>query len=105
MTRARSDAIMAAYGLPGRRHEAYEIDLLIPLSIGESDDDEDLWPQPRRMIELEWTAERKDDLDAAAQPRVCWPDRDQPDQKAIADDGRSLGALRPLCFPLVRDLV
>jgi hypothetical protein len=76
MTRARSDAIMAAYGLPGRRHEAYEIDLLIPLSIGESDDDEDLWPQPRRMIESEWTAERKDDLDAAAQPRVCWPDRD-----------------------------
>ena len=42
MTRARSDAIMAAYGLPGGRHEAYEIDLLIPLSIGESENDEDL---------------------------------------------------------------
>ena len=28
--RARSDAIMADYGLPGGRHEAYEIDHLIP---------------------------------------------------------------------------
>jgi hypothetical protein len=53
MSRDRGDAIMVSYGPPGGRHEAYEIDHLIPLSIGGSDDDANLWPEPRRMIEPE----------------------------------------------------
>jgi hypothetical protein len=71
MSRDRSDAIMAEYGLPGGPHPAYEIDHLIPLSIGGSDDDQNLWPQPRRMVESEWTAERKDELEMRLHNFVC----------------------------------
>lgn len=87
MTRERSDRIMAEYGLPGGAHEAYEIDHLIPLSIGGSDDDANLWPEPRRMIEKEWSAERKDDLEARLRELVCSGQIEITDaQKAIADD-------------------
>jgi len=50
---------------------AYEIDHLIPLSIGGSDDDANLWPEPRRMIEPEWSAERKDELEMRLHALVC----------------------------------
>jgi hypothetical protein len=87
MSRERSDAIMAAYGLPGGRHEAYEIDHLIPLSIGGSDDDANLWPEPRRMIEPEWSAERKDELEMRLHALVCAGRIEIVDaQKAIAED-------------------
>jgi hypothetical protein len=71
MTRDRSDAIMAVYGLPGGPHPAYEIDHLIPLSIGGSDDDRNLWPEPRRMVESVWNAERKDELEMRLRNLVC----------------------------------
>ena len=87
MNRDRSDAIMAAYGLPGGPHEAYEIDHLIPLSIGGSHDDRNLWPEPRRMIELEWTAERKDELEMRLYNLVCSGQIEITlAQQAIADD-------------------
>jgi hypothetical protein len=102
MNRDRSDAIMAKYGLPAGPHEAYEIDHLIPLSIGGSDDDQNLWPQPRRMIEIgmERRAEGRP-RNAAAQPRVCWPDRDH--RRSEGHRGRldrGLAALRPLLSPV-----
>jgi hypothetical protein len=87
MSRDRSDAIMAAYGLPGGPHEAYEIDHLIPLSIGGSDDDHNLWPEPRRMTEPEWSAERKDELEIRLHNLVCAGQIEiTAAQKAIADD-------------------
>jgi hypothetical protein len=87
MSRARSDAIMAAYGLPGGPHEAYEIDHLIPLSIGGSDADQNLWPEPRRMIEKEWPAERKDELEMRLHNLVCTGQIEiTVAQKAIAED-------------------
>jgi hypothetical protein len=51
MTRERSDAIMAEYGLPDGRHPDYEIDHLIPLGIGGADDDRNLWPEPLATVE------------------------------------------------------
>jgi hypothetical protein len=87
MKRDRSDAIMAKYGLPAGPHEAYEIDHLIPLSIAGSDDDQNLWPQPRRMIESEWSAERKDDLEMRLHNLVCAGRIEIIDaQQAIAED-------------------
>ena len=100
MSRDRSDAIMVAYGLPGGRHEAYEIDHLIPLSIGGSDDDVNLWPEPRRMIEPEWSAERKDELEMRLHALVCAGRIDIVDaQKAIAEDGPRLGCVTSTSFP------
>jgi hypothetical protein len=87
MTRERSDEILAAYGLPGGRHEAFEIDHLIPLSIGGSDTDQNLWPEPRRMIETEWSAERKDGLEMRLHNLVCTGQLEiTVAQRAIADD-------------------
>jgi hypothetical protein len=87
MSRERSDAIMNSYGLPGGRHEAYEIDHLIPLSIGGSDDGANLWPEPRRMIEGDWSAERKDELEMRLHNLVCSGQIEIVDvQKAIAED-------------------
>jgi hypothetical protein len=62
-SRERDDRIMAEYGLPPGPHPDYEIDHLIPFGIGGSDDDRNLWPEPRRSIEPTWNAERKDDLE------------------------------------------
>jgi hypothetical protein len=87
MTRERSDAILAAYGLPGGQHEAYEIDHLIPLGLGGSDDDANLWPEPRRMIEADWPAERKDELEMRLHNLVCSGRLDiTVAQRAIAGD-------------------
>jgi hypothetical protein len=87
MSRERSDAIMAAYGLPSGPHEAFEIDHLIPLSIGGSDADQNLWPEPRRMIETEWPAERKDELEMRLHNLVCTGQLEiTVAQRAIADD-------------------
>jgi hypothetical protein len=71
MTRERSDAIMAEYGLPGGRHPDIEVDHLIPLGIGGADSDANLWPEPRVSIEPEWNAERKDQLEAKLRALVC----------------------------------
>jgi hypothetical protein len=40
-------------------------------SLGGADDDENLWPEPRRSIEKEWPAELKDDLEHRLCEMVC----------------------------------
>jgi len=70
-SRERDDRIMAEYGLPPGPHPDYEVDHLIPLGIGGSDDDRNLWPEPRRSIEPTWNAERKDDLEWKLRDLVC----------------------------------
>jgi hypothetical protein len=70
-SRERDDRIMEEYGLPTGPHPTMEIDHLIPLCLGGSDDDKNLWPQPRRSLEPQWNAERKDDLEAKLCHMVC----------------------------------
>src|SRR5271166_6246395 len=63
MFSGRRDEVLRRYGLPLGTHPDYEIDHLIPLCLGGSDDPSNLWPQPRRSIEPTWNAEAKDRLE------------------------------------------
>jgi hypothetical protein len=71
MSHARRDEILTRYGLPPGDHPDYEIDHLIPLCIGGSDDPSNLWPEPRRTIEPKWNAEAKDRLERFMCDMVC----------------------------------
>jgi hypothetical protein len=71
MPSARRDEILRRYGLPPGTHPDYEIDHLIPLCLGGSDDPSNLWPQPRRSIEKQWNAEAKDRLERLMCDMVC----------------------------------
>lgn len=71
MTAARRDEILRRYGVPSGTHPDYEIDHLIPLCLGGSDDPSNLWAQPRRNIEETWNAEAKDRLERLMCHMVC----------------------------------
>jgi hypothetical protein len=71
MTHARRDEILTRYGLPPGDHPDYEIDHLIPLCLGGSDDLSNLWAEPRRSIEPKWNAEAKDRLERLMCDMVC----------------------------------
>ena len=71
MTRERHDEVLKRYGLPPGTHPDYEIDHLIPLCLGGSDDPSNLWPQPKRRIEATWNAEAKDRLERFMCDMVC----------------------------------
>jgi hypothetical protein len=71
MNAGRRDAVLRRYGLPAGKHPDYEIDHLIPLCLGGSDDPSNLWPQPRRTIEDAWNAEAKDRLERRICDMVC----------------------------------
>jgi hypothetical protein len=68
---ALRDEILRRYGLPAGEHPDYEIDHLIPLCLGGSDDSSNLWPQPRRNVEPTWNAEAKDRLERRMCDVVC----------------------------------
>jgi hypothetical protein len=68
---ARRDEILTEYGLPPGDHPDYEIDHLVPLCLGGSDDPSNLWPEPRRSIEPKWNAEAKDRLERHLCDMVC----------------------------------
>jgi hypothetical protein len=86
-SRERDDRILVAYGLPPGPHPDYEVDHLIPLCLGGADEDKNLWPEPRRSIEPEWSAERKDDLEHRLCQMVCSGELDVREaQSEIADD-------------------
>jgi hypothetical protein len=87
MTHALRDQILRRYGLPPGTHTDYEIDHLIPLCLGGSDDPSNLWPQPRRTIEPKWNAEAKDRLERFVCDMVCGGQLDIAiAQEAIAKD-------------------
>jgi len=71
MSHARRDEILTRYGLPPGEHPDYEIDHLIPLCLGGSNDPSNLWPEPRRSIEPKWNAETKDRLERMLCDMVC----------------------------------
>jgi hypothetical protein len=71
MGHARRDEILTEYGLPPGTHPDYEIDHLIPLCLGGSDDPSNLWPEPRRSTEPKWNAEAKDRLERFVCDMVC----------------------------------
>jgi len=71
MFAARRDEVLKRYGLSPGTHPDYEIDHLIPLCLGGSDDPSNLWPQPRRSIEETWNAEAKDRLERLICDMVC----------------------------------
>jgi hypothetical protein len=70
-SRERDDRIIAEYGLPRGPHPDWEVDHLVPLRLGGSDVDSNLWPEPRRSLEPTWSAERKDQLEARLCAMVC----------------------------------
>jgi hypothetical protein len=71
MFSARRDEILRRYGIAPGTHPDYEIDHLIPLCLGGSDDPSNLWPQPRRSVEETWNAEAKDRLERLMCNMVC----------------------------------
>jgi hypothetical protein len=78
---------MAEYALPPGPHPDYEVDHLIPLCLGGSDEDSNLWPEPRRSIEPEWSAELKDDLEHRLCEMVCTGELDVVEaQREISED-------------------
>jgi hypothetical protein len=86
-SRARDDHILAEYGLQPGPPPDYEVDHLVPLCLGGADDDANLWPEPRRSIEPEWPAERKDDLERRLCQMVCSGELDVAEaQGEIASD-------------------
>jgi hypothetical protein len=85
--RDRTDRIMAEYGRPTGPRPNYEIDHLIPLCLGGADADANLWPEPRRSIEPEFNAERKDALERRLCQMVCAGELDAAEAQAeIRDD-------------------
>jgi hypothetical protein len=70
-SREKDDRILAEYGPPTGPHPTLEIDHLIPLCLGNADDDKNLWPEPRRSIEMEWSPELNDDLEHRLCQLVC----------------------------------
>jgi hypothetical protein len=71
MFSARRDEVLRRYGMAPGTHPDYEIDHLIPLCLGGSDDTSNLWPQPRRTIEETWNAEAKDRLERLMCNMAC----------------------------------
>jgi hypothetical protein len=78
---------MAEYGLPPGPHPNFEIDHLVPLGIGGADAVRNLWPEPRRSIEPQWSAEVKDRLEWKLRDLVCSNQLDVVEaQRAISED-------------------
>ena len=71
MSAARRDKVLKRYGLPLGTHPDYQIDHLIPLCLGGSDDPSNLWPQPGSSIEASWNAAAKDRLERLMCRMVC----------------------------------
>ena len=62
--------LVRAYGYTGRMRD-FELDHLIPLDLGGAPaDPRNLWPEPRWPADG-WTADMKDDLEAALVRKVC----------------------------------
>ena len=71
-SREQSDRTLKRYRLPaGPYGNSFEQDHLIPICMSGSDDEKNLWMQPRSSLEPVWNAERKDKLEAAMCQMIC----------------------------------
>jgi len=61
-------AAFAQYGISIRDRESYAVDHLIPVSLGGTNDEKNLWPQPR---EPQGGAKQKDQLEQQLRGLVC----------------------------------
>jgi hypothetical protein len=71
MPNSLRDKILQEYKLPAGTHPDYEIDHLIPLCLGGSNDPSNLWAQPKRSVEKTWNAEAKDRLERQVCDMAC----------------------------------
>ncbi|CAB4243682.1 conserved exported protein of unknown function [Methylacidimicrobium sp. AP8] len=77
--------VLRRYGIPLADRRDYEIDHLIPLSLGGSNSIRNLWPQSRKT--QPWNARKKDFLEDRLHKLVCSGKVDLAEaQKAIATD-------------------
>lgn len=77
--------IFKAYGIEHPAPGAYEIDHLISLNLGGSNDPRNLWPEPTTGVE--WNARVKDALEERLHERVCQGTINlRAAQQAIAND-------------------
>jgi hypothetical protein len=60
--------VFAAYGIPLTDRSRFEVDHLVPRSLGGADDILNLWPQPYEGV---WNARQKDQLEVKLGKLVC----------------------------------
>jgi hypothetical protein len=70
-TRERDQRLFAEYHVDYASRHDYELDHIVPLSWGGSDEDANQWPEPRASIEPYWNAERKDTLERKGAELIC----------------------------------
>jgi hypothetical protein len=87
-SREQANETLRRYHLPpGPYGRDFEQDHLVPICMSGSDDQSNLWMQPRRSLEPVWNAERKDELEARMCQMVCAGDLDLTTaQEAIRKD-------------------
>jgi hypothetical protein len=61
-------AVFAEYGIPWEEHALYEVDHLIPLEAGGSNDIKNLWPELRSG---NWNSYKKDRLENRLHVMIC----------------------------------
>ncbi len=66
---ARRKSVFDHYGIDRPNNETYEVDLLIPATLGGTADEKNLWPQPKGKIA--WNAEIKNALENHLHELVC----------------------------------
>lgn len=69
VTAATKRRVYAAYGINPKRGGPYEVDHLISLALGGSNDPANLWPQS--YVTTPWNARRKDALESRLHKMVC----------------------------------
>src|SRR5579875_2692308 len=69
VTQSERYAVFAAYGIPYAQHASYELDHLIPLGLGGSNAETNLWPEPQ--TENDSTGPDKDALENHLHALVC----------------------------------
>lgn len=68
VTQSEKDRVYSSYGIRSHKPGEYEVDHLISLELGGSNDQKNLWPQP---YSGNWNAHQKDALENKLHQMVC----------------------------------